>query len=417
MGPEHPFARIEEALTNADAGDTILVYPKPNNQPYNRVALYLSKPDIAIKAVRKHREERIPLNGHGYNYSGRGRIPRAIVQFSQGADGSSLEGFELYQAHNDTRNGAGVRIDKANDITIRDCTIHDNDMGVMSNGDGAASKGANQRIEGSLIYANGDLHQAGYSHNLYLGGASAAVIGSEIHSSVTGHNVKSRAHQTLIMACYIHDSANRELDLVDATGDTDVPNSDVVLAGNIIVKSQTGSGNRQVIHFGRDGHSQRNGTLFLLHNDIVTPFGASVIRVSSPMAKVQMYNNIVWDGSQTGKQQRLLEIVDARDANEVISGGGNWLSSSFAGEHLNQLNLQSSFMAPRRLIPRWKNRSNNDYRLLSKDPALVGKGVILPPKVVDALGMKLYYYTPFQGSKERLDDFQPDIGAYPYETP
>ncbi|MGR9044552.1 MAG: hypothetical protein ACU83N_04595 [Gammaproteobacteria bacterium] len=414
VGPGQSFTDIGQALTNAVSGDTILVYPKPDNQPYERVALYLSKPRIAIKAVRGNRKERIPLSGRDYNYSGWGMTPRAIVQFSRGSDGSYLEGFELYDAHNDTGNGAGVRIDKANDITIRDCTIHDNDMGIMSNGDGTTRQGVNQRIEGSLIYANGAIDPPRFGHNLYLGGTSVTLIGSEVHTTVTGHNIKSRAHRTVIMACFIHDSANRELDLVDAEGDTDVPDSDVVLAGNIIVKGQIGSGNRQVIHFGRDGHSQRNGTLYLLHNNIISPFGTPLIHVSSATARVRMFNNIIWDGGQTGNRQNLLDIVDGREASLVVSGGGNWFSSGFAGEQLNRLHLQSSFLAPRRSMPRWADPSNNDYRLLGSDPTLAGKGMILPPDAVNAMGMKLRYYAPHQGSKQRTESGTPAIGAYPF---
>ena len=50
--------------------------------------------------------------------------------------------------------------------------------------------------------------------------------GCEVHSSLTGHNVKSRAHRTVVEACYIHDSANREFDLVDDKAYTALAGSD-----------------------------------------------------------------------------------------------------------------------------------------------------------------------------------------------
>jgi len=59
----------------------------------------------------------------------------------------------------------------------------------------------------------------------------------EVHSSLTGHNVKSRAHFTRVEYCYIHDSANREFDLVDAKATPPSKGSDAVLLGNIIVKN------------------------------------------------------------------------------------------------------------------------------------------------------------------------------------
>ena len=48
---------------------------------------------------------------------------------ARGAVDSSNSG-----AHNASHNGAGVRINQANDILVTHCEIHDNDMGVMSNG-------------------------------------------------------------------------------------------------------------------------------------------------------------------------------------------------------------------------------------------------------------------------------------------
>ena len=133
----------------------------------------------------------------------RAACPRAIIQFNKGADGCVLEGFELSGAHNESFNGAGVRINQANDVTIRDCAIHDNDMGIMSNGDGTDATGKNQLIESCLIYSNGNAKHSGYNHNLYLGGTSVRIVACEIHSSLTGHNLKSRAHLTIVLNCYI----------------------------------------------------------------------------------------------------------------------------------------------------------------------------------------------------------------------
>jgi hypothetical protein len=106
-----------------------------------------------------------------------------------------------------------VCINQANSIIVRDCVIHHNDMGIMSNGDGTPDTATDQRIEGCLIHSNGDPADPGFNHNLYLGGTSVTLIGCEVHSSLTGHNVKSRAHRTTVLASFIHDAANREFDL------------------------------------------------------------------------------------------------------------------------------------------------------------------------------------------------------------
>ena len=112
VGPGQKYTRIEKALSAAKPGETIVVHPLPNNKPYTKVALYLTKAGITIKAADP--KKRTLLSGIGFDYSGRGSVPRAIVQFNRGADGCRLEGFELSGAHNKSNNGAGVRINQAN---------------------------------------------------------------------------------------------------------------------------------------------------------------------------------------------------------------------------------------------------------------------------------------------------------------
>ena len=162
----------------------------------------------------------VKLSGKGGDQSGRGSRPRAIFQFNDTANHCVLEGFELFGAHNASHNGSGVRINQASYVTVRNCSIHDNDMGIMSNGDGTTNAAANQRIECCVIHHNGDLGDPGYNHNLYLGGTSVTVRFCEIHSSLTGQNFKSRAHFNRIEYCYVHDSANRDFDLVDSRDPT-----------------------------------------------------------------------------------------------------------------------------------------------------------------------------------------------------
>jgi len=221
---------LEAAAALAQPGDTILAHPRSENQPYEKAALLVTCPRLVIRAATWPRG-RVGLSGRGFDYHGAGRVPRAIVQFNPGGDDGLLEGFDLFGAHNQSHNGAGVRINQANRVTVRHCVLRDNDMGATSNGDGTAKAGADQQFENCVIHSNGDATHPGYNHNLYLGGASVTLLGCDVHSSLTGHNVKSRAHRTTVWACYVHDSANREFDLVDAAGDTTVPGSHAVLAG------------------------------------------------------------------------------------------------------------------------------------------------------------------------------------------
>jgi hypothetical protein len=327
VGPGKPFARIEEANAKAQPGDVILVHPRRDGQPYQETAVYVRQKDLTFRAVPARGARWVMISGKGFDYSGVGSTPRAIFQFNPGTDHCTLDGFELAAAHNGSHNGAGVRINQANQVLVRNCAIHDNDMGIMSNGDGSLSMAVNQRIEHCRIFHNGDPADPGYNHNLYLGGTSVTLRFCEVYASLTGTNVKSRAHHTRVEYCYIHHSANREFDLVDAA-ETARPESHAVLLGNIIVKDPQCPGNRAVIHFGQDGGQQHDGTLYLAFNTIVSPFISPVVDLSASKAKAVLVGNLVSDGGERQSNQ-VLASARNRAALGAVSGGHNWLSGGF----------------------------------------------------------------------------------------
>jgi hypothetical protein len=295
-----------------------------------------------------------------FNYSGSGATPRAVFQFNRGNDHCTLEGFELSGAHNDTHNGAGVRINQANHVTVRNCSIHHNDMGIMSNGDGTAETAVNQRIEQCEMHHNGDASDPGYNHNLYLGGTSVTLSFCEVHGSLTGQNVKSRAHHTRVQYCYVHHSANREFDLVDAA-DTARPESHAVLLGNVIVKDPKCPGNRNVIHFGQDGGKEHDGMLYLVFNTIVTPFISPLLDLSAPGSKAAWVGNLVCDG---GSRQNRQVIASARNGArlQAVTGTHNWFSGDFGGTGGTGLDPATSVFR-RADGPIFVNPEQHNYRL------------------------------------------------------
>lgn len=328
VGPGKRFARIEDASAKAQPGDTILVYPQAGNQPYAKTAVFVRQKKLTFRAVPASGQRFVALSGKGFSYTGVGNVPRAIFQFNQGTDDCILEGFELTGAHNSSHNGAGVRINQANHVTVRNCNIHHNDMGIMSNGDGSANSALDQRIEQCDIHHNGDTGKPGYSHNLYLGGTSVTLSFCDVHHSLTGQNVKSRAHYTRVQYSYIHHSANREFDLVDDK-ETTRADSNAVLLGNIIVKDPSAKGNRTVIHFGQDGGMDHNGTIYLAFNTIVTPYISPVVELSAPHAKAALQGNIISDG---GSRQRGQVLAEARNGARLtsVTGSDNWFTNDFS---------------------------------------------------------------------------------------
>lgn len=313
-------------------------------------------------------------------------------------------------AHNETHNGAGLRINQANDVTIRSCWIHNNDMGIMSDGDGTQRSATNQLMENCLVYRNGDLLEPGQNHNLYLGGTSVTLRGCEVHTSLTGHNVKSRAHCTVVVACYIHDSANREFDLVDSKGDTSGPGSDAVLVGNVIVKDNDCTGNRAVIHFGQDGCNEHNGALYLIHNTIVTPFIPPVVHLTAPKARARLFNNILWDGGTHRSGQAL--VISGKDAVEgAVKGRCNWVASGFKGVALEAGTLQQTIVGfPGAVIP-FSDIDKGDYHLARPDPLVIEQGFVLPDDESQPWNGRLLEYKAPQGIELRPINGNPDLGG------
>jgi len=368
VGPGKRFARIEDANAQARPGDVILVYPRENGLPYEQTAVFVRQRDVTFRAAPARDGRLVMISGKGFEYRGSGSTPRAIFQFNPSTDYCTLEGFELTGAHNRSHNGAGVRINQANYVTIRNCAIHHNDMGIMSNGDGSSQTAVNQRIEHCAIHHNGDPSDPGYNHNLYLGGTSVVLRFCEIHSSLTGHNVKSRVHHTRVEYCYVHHSANREFDLVDST-DTARPESHAVLLGNIIVKDPQCKGNKTVIHFGQDGGKPHDGTLHLVFNTIVTPFIAPVVDLSASQAKASLVGNLVSDGGVRQGNQVLAGVRNGATL-QAVTGTHNWLSGRF-GSAGTGLDAKTN-LCRRADFPLFVDPAQHDYRLTSAGLAAAG---------------------------------------------
>ena len=355
VGPGRAFDSVGAAVAAAGADGEVVVFPRGDGRPYEGVAVRVRAPRLTLRtATAEERGEpegggggggggAVVLSGAGADLSGAGPAPRAVVQFDRSADGGTLAGFTLTGARNDSDNAAGVRIAGADRVTVRGCEMFGNDMGVMSDGRprDPDRRAAGQRIENCRIFRNGAPRRPGLSHNLYLGGTSVTVRGCDIFEPTTGHNLKSRARLTRVEFCHVHDSANREFDLVDAKGTTDYEDetggADAVLLGNLIVKADPCPGNTGVIHFGRDGAAGRIGTVRLIHNTVVTPHRGPVVELSSAGARAELVDNAVWGAGSAGDAGPPIRLARAARAardgaaiGERVNGSHNWFSPRFA---------------------------------------------------------------------------------------
>ena len=416
VGSGKAYTRIEDAYEFSHPGDTIRIFCLPNGRAYEKVAINLDRANIRFVGVPNAEGQLPRISGKGFDYSGVGRVPRAVFQFNPQTDKCRVSRLEIFGAHNDSHNGAAIRINEANHITVMECDIHENDMGIMSNGDYAKMSGAEQRIERSHIHHNGDASDPGFNHNLYLGGTSAFVLGCEIDHSLTGHNFKSRAHYNRLEGCYLHDSANRECDFVDDAKTTLSQNSHSLLLNCILVKAKESMGNRDVIHFGQDGNNAHNGALFLVQNTIITPYVSPVVTLSTRGSSLQIHNNIVYDGGGFQNGQVLVAVSNGAALSQV-RGSHNWLSAGYTVG--NEETITETLQGAKGAKLPFRAPDKGDYSLAA-DSQLRGAGqmwgkVALPdpknPMMLEGIDV-LQQFMMDRSAASRDKALRPTIGAF-----
>ena len=98
---------------------------------------------------------------------------------------------------------------------------------------------------------------------------------------------------------------------------------------NVIVKAKNNTENHTVIHFGQDVGHDRNGTLYLVHNTIVTPFISPVVDLSAPHVRARLIDNLIWDGGSSQQQQMLVKNRTGSNAGDLVTGQNNFFCGGF----------------------------------------------------------------------------------------
>jgi hypothetical protein len=333
------------ALPGLSPGDEVRIFPGTYAEVRRWTVAGTAAAPITIRGVGATR----PLfDATGKDVSGSSPNPRAVFQIE--ASHVVVEHLEFANARNGN-NGAGVRITgTVSDVTVRDCRIRDNDMGMMSDGCDAVL------IDGCEIDHNGTASFSGFSHNLYLGGTGITIRGCSIHDALYGQNVKSRAHFMALLYNRIADSQDGEVGLVDAA-DTATAQSNAVLIGNVIrSKDRGGAWNSgRFILFGAESGFAHNGTLVAVNNTCIAGT-ASIIFLASNRAEAGIIaSNNVFVGS-----------THLTSAAGTLSGAGNWAPGGAtipAGFSLTTTGASPGFVDP-----------VSDLRLASGSPC-IGAGV------------------------------------------
>ncbi|MBI2733905.1 MAG: right-handed parallel beta-helix repeat-containing protein [Aquabacterium sp.] len=217
-----------------------------------------------------------------------------------------------------SRFSAAIYAVRVHDLTVENCEITGNGLGVFTNtkGDTPQEYSANVIIRRNLLYQNGNL--GSYTeHNLYVQARRALYEGNFIGQAFGGSSLKDRSSGTVIRYNKILASA-RALDLVETEEEQfKVLQQDPLypyawVYGNLIINDSSAPIGFavNVIHWGFDNSIERgrNGVLFFYHNTLVSrvaqkafwyvvPFQIGRDGLAPPGATVEAASNVFWQQS------------------------------------------------------------------------------------------------------------------------
>jgi hypothetical protein len=309
-------------------------------------------------------------------------------------------------------NASSIFVEKGENITVRNCIIHDSGNGFfVASSDAAVSRDI--LVEGNYIYDNGNLG-SGFEHNNYTAALGITFQYNRfglLRAGAAGNNLKDRSAGLVVRYNWI-EGGNRQLDLVDGA-DSSIIRSDpryreAHVYGNILIEPDA-AGNRQMVHYGGDSGATANyrkGTLYFYQNTMVSTRTdrTTLFRLSTNDERCDARNNIFYV-SAAGNTLSLLETDGALNLSR------NWLKpgwvvsfGSFSGTvNDDGTSVQTS-------APGFANEAAQNY-YLGSGSVCINAGGALNPAVPPAHDV-LRQYIKHLMSEPRVNDGQRDIGAY-----
>jgi Ca2+-binding RTX toxin-like protein len=242
----------------------------------------------------------------------------------------TIDHFEFSEAVVSSQNGAGIRYQGGN-LTITNSYFHDNQNGILS----AASPTGTITIRNSEFSLNGN--GEGNTHNLYIGDiAKLTVDNSYFHDAIVGHELKSRAEETIITNSRLFDNTS------NASYNIDLPNGGTAVVTGNVIQQGVNSQNSNMITFGVEGSVHANSSLTLTNNTIINDVTNGNIVLNSGDGSVSMTGTQLWGapltqlstgarvsvgGTTTLAQRPTLDIShpwSADTAPAALPGGGTY---------------------------------------------------------------------------------------------
>lgn len=307
VGPGRTYTSIQQVVSLLQAGDLVLV---DGGNVYEGSITFSndgtpSQP-ITIRGVKAGGSRPVIEGG------------RDVVEFNQ--NHYMFESFEIRNA------GFRGLFHHADDITIRDCIVHDCPHGIL----GADQGSGDLTVEYCELYGCGGGASA---HPIYIATNEDDYPGSVfrlqycyIHDANGGHNVRSRAERTEIYYNWIENAYYHNLELIgpDPAGGVaeETAREDGEVIGNVFIARRYSRN----VRIGGDGTGQSNGRYRFMNNTFIHYYDnpRSHIFAHFGVESVEMHNNIFYITSYN--------VFDDSEADWVygrrVSGCNNWVHSN-----------------------------------------------------------------------------------------
>lgn len=271
VGTGMQFRTIKDAVAASADGDTVYVMAGTYLNDFSTINTKINL--IGVGGMVHLTADRVVGNGKGF----------FIVN-----NDVTIDHFEFSDATSYDYNGAGIRY-QAGDLTIKNSYFHDNEDGLLAtplvHGTG------NVTIVNSEFAHNGA--GDGQSHNIYVGYVeNFTMTDSYTHDAVVGHEIKSRAQNTIILRNRIFDGNS------NASYSIDLPNGGNAVVKNNVIEQGPNSQNRIIVAFSADIMKRPlhiDSQLLLENNTIINDLTARSTGVKNfSDAPVTMLNNKVF---------------------------------------------------------------------------------------------------------------------------
>ncbi len=313
VGPTRTYTTIQSVTGLLVPGDLVLV---DGGATYGTSVTLSNSGTLALPITIRG----VKVNGNRPLLSG----GTGNFGFNVTADNYIIEGFEI---NGKAKAGIGQYGDG---IVIRDCVIHNCNMGILGYGTGTG----NTLVEYCELYQNG---LGSSSHQVYMAtdeyAHPTAVFRMQycyMHDGVGGNGVKSRSGRNEIYYNWIEGSFYHGLELIgfDLADNDNVTEStvreDADVVGNVVIAS---NGFACARIGGDRSDAQTLGRYRFVNNTfIISSAGGSVVRIAETIETVEMHNNVVYSKG-TPVNTRFLDEAGFWASGRQVKAINNWIQT------------------------------------------------------------------------------------------